>query len=215
MVRCKGVAWGYGGSIQEIKVQYKTMTDQPYEIHPAPQAIADPRLVRSRLKSRARKSVGGTLGLPDADMERHIAYDIGARGVTLALAEALGATAILSRFSRLVIDPNRGDDDPTQVMRLYDGTIIAANAHLTEAEVAARRNRIYRALPRHNFKADRDTPCSRDVTGRHFHPLIHTPTRRAPAPPMGGRDPLRVGRPHGRPIARLFAKRAGTLGWRQ
>jgi len=61
------------------------------------------------------------LGLPEADMQRHIAWDVGARGVTLGLAEQLGANAVLSRWSRLVIDPNRGDDDPTLVMKIYDG----------------------------------------------------------------------------------------------
>ena len=71
-------------------------------------------------------------------MARHIAYDIGARGVTLALARLLRASALLTRFSRLVIDPNRGEDDPTLVMRLYDGTIIPANRHVSRAEVDRR-----------------------------------------------------------------------------
>jgi predicted N-formylglutamate amidohydrolase len=71
-------------------------------------------------------------------MGRHIAYDIGARGVTLALAALLGAPAVLTRFSRLVIDPNRGEDDPTLVMRLYDGTIVPGNRHVTADEVERR-----------------------------------------------------------------------------
>jgi predicted N-formylglutamate amidohydrolase len=81
---------------------------------------------------------GGSLGLPEAEMARHIAYDVGARGVTLALAELLDAPAVLSCFSRLVIDPNRGEDDPTLVMRLYDGTIVPANRHITPEEVRLR-----------------------------------------------------------------------------
>ena len=81
---------------------------------------------------------GGSLGLPEAEMARHIAYDIGARGVTLALAELLDAPAVLSRFSRLVIDPNRGEDDPTLVMRIYDRTIVPANRHVTPEEVQRR-----------------------------------------------------------------------------
>ena len=72
---------------------------------------------------------GGTLGLPQADMNRHIAHDVGAAGVTRRLAELLDAPAILSCFSRLVIDPNRGEDDPTLVMRLYDGSVSPANRH--------------------------------------------------------------------------------------
>jgi predicted N-formylglutamate amidohydrolase len=81
----------------------------------------------------------GTLGLPPAELERHIGYDIGAAAVTQAMAERLGATAVLSRFSRLLIDPNRGLDDPTLIMRLSDGAVIPGNRHLDEAE---RRRRI-------------------------------------------------------------------------
>lgn len=77
---------------------------------------------------------GGDLGLPPADMERHIAYDVGAKGVALALGEALNSPVICSNFSRLVIDPNRGMDDPTLLMRLYDGTIIPANRHAEDLQ---------------------------------------------------------------------------------
>jgi predicted N-formylglutamate amidohydrolase len=87
---------------------------------------------------------GGSLGIAPEDMARHIAYDVGAAGLTLALAERLDSPAILSNFSRLVIDPNRGEDDPTLVMRLYDGTIIPANRHIGVLEVEDRLHRLYR-----------------------------------------------------------------------
>ncbi|MDT8345621.1 MAG: N-formylglutamate amidohydrolase, partial [Thermohalobaculum sp.] len=80
----------------------------------------------------------GDLGLPAEDMGRHIAFDVGARGVTLGLAARLGAGAVLSTYSRLVIDPNRGEDDPTLVMKLYDGSIVPANRHVDGAEVERR-----------------------------------------------------------------------------
>ncbi len=86
---------------------------------------------------------GGDLGLTAADMGRHIAYDVGAAGMAQALAERLGAPAILSRFSRLVIDPNRGEDDPTLLMKLYDGTIIPANRHAGAAELVQRMDGLY------------------------------------------------------------------------
>ena len=62
--------------------------------------------------------LGGDLGLPPADMARHIAWDVGAWGVAQALAAALDSPCIGAAFSRLVIDPNRGLDDPTLVMKL-------------------------------------------------------------------------------------------------
>ena len=86
----------------------------------------------------------GTLGVPPEEMARHIAYDIGARGVTLELARLLDGPAVLTRFSRLVIDPNRGEDDPTLVMRLYDGTIIPGNRDVTPAEVERRLDAFHR-----------------------------------------------------------------------
>lgn len=87
---------------------------------------------------------GGDLGLGVADMARHIAYDVGAAGLARALAERLDSPAILSNFSRLVIDPNRGEDDPTLVMKLYDGSIIPANRHIDAAEVERRLVTLYR-----------------------------------------------------------------------
>ena len=86
---------------------------------------------------------GGDLGLSAADMARHIAWDPGAAGVTRRLAQELRAPAVMSRFSRLVIDPNRGADDPTLVMKLYDGSIIPANRDAGPAEVARRRALAY------------------------------------------------------------------------
>ena len=84
-----------------------------------------------------------SLGLPAAELDRHIAYDIGAAAMTRAMARALGAPAVLSHFSRLLIDPNRGLDDPTLVMRLSDGAIIPGNRHLDAAGIAARVARYY------------------------------------------------------------------------
>ncbi|MDU8912583.1 N-formylglutamate amidohydrolase [Aestuariicoccus sp. MJ-SS9] len=88
--------------------------------------------------------LGGTLGLPDADMARHIAYDVGAAGVSRALGRALGAPVLLSNFSRLVIDPNRGEDDPTLLMKIYDGSVIPGNRDADAVERERRLNAYYR-----------------------------------------------------------------------
>ncbi|MDP5085942.1 MAG: N-formylglutamate amidohydrolase [Yoonia sp.] len=128
------------------------MTDQPFEI------IGANRPGRWLVSCDHATNLvpdwvhGGDLGLPAAEMARHIAYDIGAAGVTRHLAQALDCPAILSRFSRLVCDPNRGEDDPTIMMRLYDGTIIPANRNADEAEKEERLRRLYR--PYHAAYAD-------------------------------------------------------------
>lgn len=85
----------------------------------------------------------GTLGLPSAELERHIAYDIGAAAVTRQLSRSLQAPALLSCFSRLLIDPNRGADDPTLVMRISDGAVVPGNAAIDAAEIGRRIARYY------------------------------------------------------------------------
>lgn len=87
---------------------------------------------------------GGSLGIAAEDMARHIAYDVGAAGVSRKLGALLGAPVVGSDFSRLVIDPNRGEDDPTLLMRLYDGTVIPANRDADLAERERRLNRLHR-----------------------------------------------------------------------
>lgn len=86
----------------------------------------------------------GDLGLTTADMSRHIAFDVGAAGVATQLGAALDAPVCLSDFSRLVIDPNRGEDDPTLIMQLYDGSVIPGNRALDDAERARRLSLFYR-----------------------------------------------------------------------
>ena len=84
----------------------------------------------------------GGLGLDAALLATHIAYDIGAAAITRALAKAYDAPALLGGWSRLLIDLNRGADDPTLVMKLSDGSIIPGNVSdnrgADTAEVARR-----------------------------------------------------------------------------
>lgn len=122
---------------------------------------------------------GGSLGLPEPDMQRHIAYDVGAAGVSRHLAEALNCPAILSCFSRLVIDPNRGETDPTLVMRLYDGTIIPENREIDTREIERRKQAYY--LPYHTALAELAAAESRPaiVAVHSFTPRLNS---RAPRP---------------------------------
>jgi predicted N-formylglutamate amidohydrolase len=116
--------------------------DPAFEIHGADRPSR--WLVTCDHASNAVPDWLGDLGLPAADMARHIAYDVGAAGLSLRLGELLDAPVLLSRFSRLVIDPNRGEDDPTLLMKLYDGSIIPGNRHAGSAELERRLQRCYR-----------------------------------------------------------------------
>ena len=93
--------------------------------------------------SNAMPAEYGDLGMPASELQRHIAYDIGAAAMTRAMARELGAPALLTSFSRLLIDPNRGRDDPTLVMRLSDGAIVPGNARVDDAEIDLRIKRFY------------------------------------------------------------------------
>ncbi len=117
--------------------------DEAYTIRNAAAIGHAPVLVLCDHASNAIPDDYARLGLPDGALTRHIAYDPGAAPLSEALADALDAPAILSRFSRLVIDPNRGLDDPTLVMTLSDGQIIPGNRDLAPQAIAARIARHY------------------------------------------------------------------------
>jgi len=86
----------------------------------------------------------GDLGLPASEFDRHIAYDIGVEAVTRRLAALTGAPAVMAGFSRLLIDPNRGEDDPTLIRQLYDGTVVPANYPMAPEERERRLDGFYR-----------------------------------------------------------------------
>jgi predicted N-formylglutamate amidohydrolase len=92
----------------------------------------------------ALPEVYGTLGLPASEFERHIGYDIGVEAVVAGLAARLNVPAVLSGFSRLLIDPNRGVDDPTLIMQLSDGAIVPGNARVSAHEREFRLNQFHR-----------------------------------------------------------------------
>lgn len=62
----------------------------------------------------------------------HWSHDLGAAPLTLALAERLGAGAVLSRFTRLLADPNRPEDSPTLFLARAEGREIALNRALAD-----------------------------------------------------------------------------------
>ena len=87
---------------------------------------------------RAVPGVLGDLGVPAVEMERHIAYDVGAAPVARQLSHLLDAPLFLQPYSRLVVDCNRPLDAPDCFPEVSDGTPIPANAGL---DPTARRQR--------------------------------------------------------------------------
>jgi predicted N-formylglutamate amidohydrolase len=85
----------------------------------------------------------GDLGLPQSELSRHIAWDIGIAGVANALSKHLDAHLIAQRYSRLVIDCNRPLAAPGSIPRISEATVIPGNEGLTREAAEARRRQVF------------------------------------------------------------------------
>jgi len=139
--------------------------ETPYE-RVNPGAVAPVLLVCDHA-SRMLPPAYGTLGLDAAELWRHIAWDIGAADVTRRLAVLLDAPAVLSRYSRLLVDCNRAESDPTLVCRISDGTVVPGNRDIDGTETARRIARYH--APYH------------EAVAREIERLAAADTRRPPA----------------------------------
>jgi len=98
----------------------------------------------------------GSLGVAADDLQRHIAWDIGAAGVAVKLANILDAFAILAGYSRLVIDCNRRPGIPESIVRMSEATRIPGNEAVTVEDAATRERELF--LPYHNrIRTELDT----------------------------------------------------------
>jgi predicted N-formylglutamate amidohydrolase len=99
---------------------------------------ASPILFISDHAGRAIPRRLGTLRLGEAELSRHIGWDIGIQGVTSILSDRLGAPYIYQPYSRLVIDCNRQAGSAQSIMERSDGTDVPGNRNLTEGDKLAR-----------------------------------------------------------------------------
>ncbi|MBX6320515.1 MAG: N-formylglutamate amidohydrolase [Rhodospirillaceae bacterium] len=140
----------------------------------------------------------GTLGLPESELSRHIAWDPGAVAVARRMAEMLDAVLVEAGLSRLVIDCNRALDAPDLIPSVSETTAIPGNANLSAAEREARVERGWRpfhdtieATIRERLAAGRETrlvsvhsftPVFKGV-GRPWHvAVVHDDDERLSAP---------------------------------
>ncbi len=85
----------------------------------------------------------GTLGLSEAERQRHIAWDIGALGVATRVSDILDAHLVAQNYSRLVIDCNRDPAQPSSIVQLSEWTEVPGNAGLELDKIEARRREIF------------------------------------------------------------------------
>lgn len=116
------------------------------------------------------------LGLEEADLERHIAFDPGAAALTRALSRALDAPAFLGTTSRLLVDLNRPFGVPSSWPVLSEATPIPGNVDLSDTEIERRRTAIFApfhdAVTAHLDARDRDGRTTRLVTVHSFTPVF-------------------------------------------
>jgi len=111
---------------------------------------------------RALPRALGDLGLPAPELQRHIAWDIGAAGVARRLSARLDAALVLQTYSRLVVDCNRAPGAPDHVALRSDGTDVPGNRAAGTAQIAARTREVFH--PYHD--AIRAALDAREAAGR-------------------------------------------------
>lgn len=145
----------------------------------------------------------GSLGLAEAELSRHIGWDIGIARMGTRLATLLDAPFVRQTYSRLVIDCNRAPGAATSIPEASDGTPVPGNAALTHRDRAAREAAIhapYQQAVADVLDARADLPT--------ILVALHSFT-----PSMGGRDrPWHVGVLHDRGDTRFAAAMLAVLG---
>ncbi len=102
-----------------------------------------PFLLTSDHFGRAIPERLGDLGLPESELTRHIAWDIGIAGVARALSERLDAHLIAQAYSRLIIDCNRPFSSPSSIPLISEATTIPGNEGLTREAIEGRRREVF------------------------------------------------------------------------
>jgi predicted N-formylglutamate amidohydrolase len=102
-----------------------------------------PFLFTSDHYGRLIPKVLGDLGLPENELVRHIAWDIGIAGVAMRLSKLLDVHLIAQRYSRLVIDCNRPPRAASSIPILSEATTIPGNEGLSREDAEIRRREIF------------------------------------------------------------------------
>jgi predicted N-formylglutamate amidohydrolase len=112
-------------------------------VHEVNAAGTSPFLLTADHYGRVLPRALGDLGLPESELVRHIAWDIGIAGVAERLADLLDAHLIAQRYSRLVIDCNRPPAVASSIPVISEATAIPRNEGISHREREARRREIF------------------------------------------------------------------------
>lgn len=151
------------------------------------------------------------LGLSEADLQKHIAWDVGAADVSRFLADKLNAPALLGTYSRLLVDINRPLDHPTLIVTRGEGQVIPGNLDLDEEEILNRIDNLYK--PFHKVMAQKlDGILERQqipftINVHSFSPTFFSQKREWEICFLWAQDDRPV-----RPLIRFFRDKGFTVG---
>ncbi len=159
--------------------------------------------------SNAMPAEMNRLGLAPWALSRHIAWDIGAALVTRALADRLDACAVLSGFSRLIVDPNRPLDHEHSMRTVSDEITVPGNQSIGRADAAQRAKTFF--VPYHReierrIAALRARTVPVLISIHSFTPIMNGRARPWHAAILHGDDDRLVG-----PVLTAFADRHPAL----
>lgn len=114
------------------------------------------------------------LGLSPEILATHVSYDRGAQEIAERLAAKLDAPLHLGRYSRLVVDLNRREENPAVILETTYGIVVPGNVGLTQEERErriARFHRPYRHAAREDARRLAETRCLH-LSIHSFDPLL-------------------------------------------
>ena len=88
------------------------------------------------------------LGLGEFDLERHIAWDIGALGLARQLSALMDAPLAYATYSRLLLDLNRDVAAADSIIEYSEDTSVPGNRGLSDSDRSLRQRWIYQPFHR-------------------------------------------------------------------
>ena len=112
------------------------------------------------------------LGLEQKDVVTHKAYDPGIKELAINLSNKLNSQLVLGQYSRLLIDCNRDEDDPTLISTISDRKIILGNKKITKQEKNYRINKMYRPYHEKIKKKILENKINMIISLHSFNPIF-------------------------------------------
>ena len=112
------------------------------------------------------------LGLKEKDVITHKAYDPGVKELAINLSNKLNSQLVLGQYSRLLIDCNRDEDDPTLISAISDRKLIMGNKKITKQEKNYRINKMYRPYHEKIKKKIIENKINMIISLHSFNPIF-------------------------------------------